>query len=112
MITLTFGNSLSHDFVGDDYVVIVDNSFYASWANFPKLFSRASITESDDVFNKKEYFHTGSTAYRPVLSASFFVDYGLWQRNPLGYHLHNVLLHMANALLVYFIIGLYRKKAD
>lgn len=104
IVLLTFGNSLSHDFVGDDYVVIVDNSFYASWANFPKLFSRASITESDDVFNKKEYFHTGSTAYRPVLSASFFVDYGLWQRNPLGYHLHNVLLHTANALLVYFTV--------
>jgi pentatricopeptide repeat protein len=104
IVLLTFGNSVLNDFVGDDYVVILDNSFYTSWSNFPRLFTPAYITQSDDVFNKTEYFHTGSIAYRPVLSASFFVDYWVWQRNPRGYHFHNVLLHLANVLLVYFMV--------
>src|SRR3989338_2241243 len=78
---IAFGNSVSNGFVGDDYILVVKNSFYDSWSNFPKLFSPSYITESDDVFNKETYFHTGSIAYRPVLSSSFFIDNWLWQRD-------------------------------
>ncbi len=106
---VAFGNSVSNGFVGDDYMVIVKNSFYDSWSNFPKLFDPSYITDSDDVFNKETYFHSGSIAYRPVLSASFFIDNSLWQRNPLGYHAHNLLLHILNAVLVYFIFFLILK---
>ena len=66
---LTFGNSLGNGFVGDDDVVIVRNTFYTSWKNFPRLFAHDYLTDSDIVFNSKgEYFHSGSVAYRPVLS--------------------------------------------
>lgn len=102
---ITFGNSLSNGFVGDDDVVIVRNTFYASWKNFPRLFARGYLTDSDIVFNSKgEYSHSGSVAYRPVLSATFFVDYGIWKLNPFGYHLHNLLLHAGNGVLVYFLV--------
>jgi len=113
---IAFGNSVSNGFVGDDYILVVKNSFYDSWSNFPKLFSPSYITESDDVFNKETYFHTGSIAYRPVLSSSFFIDNWLWQRNPFGtlrgaegYHAHNLLLHILNSALVYFILFLILK---
>ncbi|HBO97423.1 MAG TPA: hypothetical protein DE315_02250 [Candidatus Omnitrophica bacterium] len=106
---VTFGNSVSNGFVGDDYILVVENSFYDSWGNFPELFSPSYITESDDVFNKDTYSHTGSIAYRPVLSATFFLDYWLWQRVAFGYHLHNVILHVLNAVLVYFILFLILK---
>lgn len=113
---LTFGNSVSNGFVGDDYMLVVNNSFYDSWSNFPKLFNPAYITESDDVFNKETYSHTGSIAYRPVLSSSFFIDSRLWPRDPFGtprgaegYHSHNLLLHILNSVLVYFIFFLILK---
>ncbi len=98
---LTFSNSLFNDFVGDDHMVVVHNTFYETWANFPKLFTRAYITNPDEVLNLRQYAHTFSVAYRPVLSTTFFIDYGIWQRNPFGYHLQNLLWHIVNVVLVY-----------
>ena len=106
---VTFGNSLSNGFVGDDHLIVVNNTFYETWANFPKLFTPGYITDSDEAFNLDNFSHTGSVAYRPVLSTTFFLDYWLWQRVPFGYHLHNLLLHVFNAILVYVLLFLIRK---
>ena len=45
--------------------------------------------------------HTGH--YQPLTWLTFGIDYTLWGMNPLGYHLGSLLLHGANAVLVYFI---------
>src|SRR6266481_9378231 len=39
----------------------------------------------------------------PVTWISFGVDYRLWGMNPLGYHLTNLLLHAATAVVFYFV---------
>ncbi|UCD73983.1 MAG: tetratricopeptide repeat protein [Phycisphaerales bacterium] len=39
--------------------------------------------------------------YYPVVFTTFWIEYQLWELDPLGYHLVNVLLHIANALLVW-----------
>ena len=39
--------------------------------------------------------------YLPLTWLSFAVDYQLWGMNPLGYHLTNLVLHVANAGLFY-----------
>ena len=106
---ITFSNALSNGFVGDDHLIVVNNTFYETWANFPKLFTPGYITDSDEAFNFESFSHTGSVAYRPVLSATFFFDYWLWQRAAFGYHLHNVVVHVLNAILVYFIFFLILK---
>lgn len=106
---MAFANVLSNGFVGDDYLVIVDNALYETWENFPQLFTSRYITDAGGVFNFAHFSHTGSVAYRPVLSATFFFDYWLWQRNAFGYHLHNLCLHVFNAVLVYFILFLISK---
>jgi tetratricopeptide (TPR) repeat protein len=41
--------------------------------------------------------------YIPVTWITLALDYLVWGMNPFGYHLTNVLLHAANALLVYAI---------
>lgn len=107
---IAFSNALSNGFVGDDHLIVVNNTFYETWANFPKLFAPGKyITDSDEAFNFESFSHTGSVAYRPVLSATFFFDYWLWQRAAFGYHLHNVVLHVLNAVFVYFIFFLILK---
>ncbi len=88
---LTFSNSLSNGFVGDDEVVIVRNAFYESWDNLPYLFRLEYLTDSRTFYSPdQKYFHSGSVAYRPVLSLTYFLDYWLWQLRPFGYHLHNL----------------------
>ena len=41
--------------------------------------------------------------YTPLSWMTLGMDYGLWGMNPSGYHLTNLLLHSANAVVVYFI---------
>jgi len=42
--------------------------------------------------------------YFPLTYASFWFEYRLWGEHPLGYHINNVLLHAANACLVWIIL--------
>src|SRR5262249_23130022 len=43
--------------------------------------------------------------YIPLTWLTFGFDYVLWGMNPVGYHLTSLLLHVANAVLSYFIAG-------
>ena len=42
--------------------------------------------------------------YQPLSWVTLGLDYTLWGMNPTGYHLTNILLHAANAVLVYRLI--------
>jgi tetratricopeptide (TPR) repeat protein len=46
-------------------------------------------------------FHMGH--YQPLSWVTLGLDYVLWGENPRGYHLTNVILHVANAVLVYLL---------
>lgn len=41
--------------------------------------------------------------YQPLTWLSFAVDFKLWALDPLGYHLTNLVIHAANAVLFYFV---------
>lgn len=43
--------------------------------------------------------HTGGFL-RPVIGASLWLEYHLWGLHPLGFHAANILVHVANSLLV------------
>jgi hypothetical protein len=42
--------------------------------------------------------------YCPLTWLSFAIDYQMWGRDPFGYHLTNLLLHVANTLLVLILV--------
>src|SRR6266571_3867196 len=47
-------------------------------------------------------FHLGH--YIPLTWMTFGLDYLLWGMNPVGYHLTNLLLHTANAVVFFFVV--------
>jgi hypothetical protein len=49
-------------------------------------------------------------SFRPVCDLSVALDYWLWGKNAYGYHITNVVLHIANSILVFwFSKVLFRK---
>lgn len=42
--------------------------------------------------------------YRPFAVFSFLIDYIIWGTNPVGWHLTNLLLHLANTLLLWKLV--------
>src|SRR5438046_462990 len=42
--------------------------------------------------------------YIPLTWMTLGLDYLLWGMNPLGYHLTNLLLHAANAVVFFFVV--------
>ncbi len=84
-----FFPALSNDFVNwDDDKILYDNPRYRGLG-------------SDQLKWMFTTFLMGH--YQPLSWVTFAIDYLLWGMDPFGYHLTNVLLHTANAVLFYFV---------
>jgi len=106
---LVFSNALFNGFIGDEEIFIVDNTFYRSWENLPSLFSMDYFPGGAKNLSTPENYYSGSVAYRPVLSITYFIDHWLWGLHPFGYHLSNIILHVVNTLLVYALLFMLLK---
>jgi len=90
----TFGHLAGNDLMFDDLDTIRQNRTIASLRNLGILFS-------------KDYFAaTDEYSYRPVVTASYFLDHAIAGKRPWIYHVHNVVLHHANVLLVFALFAL------
>ena len=77
-------------FVWDDDVYVIDNPL---------------LTAADGLW--RIWFSLDSPSqYFPLTYTTFYLEHALWGLNPLGYHLDNLLFHVANALLVWRVLGL------
>ena len=110
LIVITFVvyfGSLKNEFVWDDFLVIVNNNFIKSWNNFCQLFNKSYLTPPSQIrYLEVINIGSGESSYRPVVTLTYFIDYFFYKLNPWGYHLTNLLLHILNVLLLYFLIRL------
>jgi len=90
--TIVYLNSLGNSFVWDDELLVTGNPSIRSLASIPSLFLHRLAAQ------------LGGNFYRPVQLASYAVDYSIWGYNPAGYHLTNLLIHLANAVILFLII--------
>lgn len=91
--------TLSGSFLWDDVHLILQNERLTSIRYLGNILTSdfwqtSSGSVSDEDVSKLGY-------YRPVVTLSYFIDYHLWGKNPFGYHLVNLLLHLTIAALVY-----------
>jgi tetratricopeptide (TPR) repeat protein len=89
---LVFSNTLDNQFVFDDESVVVNNSSIQSTSNISKFFTA------------EEGFHKViGKYYRPIVSATYAIDYAIWGLNPYGFHLTNIIIHCIASLLLFRI---------
>jgi len=88
-VLLCFGRALTCGFVYDDRVNVIGN------------YKFRGLT-ADHLRWMFTTFFPGH--YQPLTWVTLGLDYTLWGLDPFGYHLVNVVLHAANAVLFYFVI--------
>lgn len=96
-----YSNTLNNGFVGDDGETIVNNNIIKNIANLVKLVDRDAYFAS-----------SGEMSYRPIVTATYFIDYAFYGLKPWGYHLTNLLLHFSSGAVLYiFLLLLFKSSA-
>ncbi|MBI1289533.1 MAG: tetratricopeptide repeat protein [Flavobacteriales bacterium] len=74
----------------DDKVYVLDNALiqHLSWANLKAIFTTLEVNGT----------------YSPLVLLSWAANYWIEGNSPFGYHLLNLLLHAANAVLVFLFV--------
>ncbi|MBN2120588.1 MAG: tetratricopeptide repeat protein [Candidatus Omnitrophica bacterium] len=78
----------------DDEVTILDNIFIRDAGFLKQIFTSSYHSGAGDTNN----------LYRPLATLSFLAEYHIWKFSSLGFHLTNLLLHVMNGLLVFFLL--------
>lgn len=97
-VFLVFSNCLFNGFVWDDYYMIVNDPTLTSLSNLFK-----DMAKPIGFYGRNASIPIGD-AWRPVETATFFLDAALWGKHAAGFHLTNVLLHAAVAVLFFFFL--------
>jgi len=87
-----FSATLSADFVYDARMQILTGDFIHDWRNWPAVLTGRVLGMDVLDFN------------RPAMLASLMLDAAVWGRDPFGYHLTSVLMHVVNVILVWLVI--------
>src|SRR4249920_2695253 len=68
----------------------------------PLLTGSALVKASDGLY--RMWFTSQPIDYWPMTNSSFWLEWRLWGLQPAGYHVTNLLMHLASALLVWAIL--------
>jgi tetratricopeptide (TPR) repeat protein len=95
--TAIYWSCFSAQFVCDDFPQIVNNEGIKSLQYIPDFFVKG-------VWGNSEFRLKDQSLYRPLFLVFLAVNYALWGNHPFGFHLINILLHAANAVLLFFLL--------
>ena len=91
---LVYSNSLGNDFVWDDTDFVIQNDFIKDLRFIPFYFISKTALAKGALAGEN---------YRPFLTLSYSLDYFFWKLNPLGYHISNLIFHIASGILVFYL---------
>ena len=86
-VFLVYLPSMSGGFIFDDNHLLTDNEI---------------IKDSDGLY--RFWCTTDAEAYWPVTYTTLWIEWRLWGMNSTGYHITNLILHVAEALLIWAIL--------
>lgn len=90
---LVYLNILTNGFTFDDTSVVVENYYIKRPVYLSAL------------LDKTKYFEFfGESSYRPFVTLTYFADHWLWGFSPRGFHLTNLLLHLADTVLFFALL--------
>ncbi len=72
------------------------------WDDDALLTQNALVKAPDGLY--RMWFTTGAVDYWPLTNSSFWLEWRLWGMHPAGYHVTNLLLHIASAGLAWGIL--------
>lgn len=101
--TLLFSNTFKNSFIWDDKAIVTKGEYISKPGNIPLLFTY-DYWKQFYLMLSRQHNQQERVNYRPIFMASFAFDYSLWKLNPFGYHLSNLLFHILNVILIYFLI--------
>ena len=82
--------------------IAMDDSYYVTDNEIIKELSVENFFDS---------FHTAvAKNIQPLTVLSLSIDYHFWGLNASAYHIHNLILHILNSLLVFFFVYLLSKR--
>ena len=90
------------------YVNTLDNEF-VNWDDDTYVYENPSVRAPSLSNIKRFFFHSYVRLYLPITMLSYMLDYQLWQLEPFGYHVTNLLLHILNVILAFLLLNLLLK---
>ncbi len=92
--------------VGITLLVYVQGIYFnfTNWDDTQYILKNDWIRNWDAQLFLKAFTETHFGHYHPFTWLSLAVDAALFNYNPMGFHLHNLLLHIVNTLLVFFLL--------
>lgn len=97
---LVYAGSLKNPLFWDDEVTIIGNVFIRDVKYLKEIFTSGYHQGAGEISN----------LYRPLAVLSFLFEYQLWGLSSFDFHLDNIILHILNAILLFFLARLVLKK--
>ncbi len=99
-----YANTISHEFVLDDKIVITENQFTKQgFSGIGDIFSHDSMT---GFFGKDKNLVAGGR-YRPLSMAVHAIEWEIFGENPTMYHFINVLCYLLTGVLLFYVLLIF-----
>lgn len=94
--TLTWSQFVIQFFTAKDTLTLIDTSRINTFEDLGRIFTEPMMNGTEFVEIVKYY--------RPISQLTFSIDYFLWELNPYGFHLTNLLLHISISILIFILV--------